>query len=353
MSKGGAETQLIKLALFLKSLGYEILIISLKPINEFDIDYEKEGIPVIFLQNWYGNTIQNLSTIYSEIKNAKPKLVIAFMFVAIICARIYKLLFRYNLISSVRIGVLPRKWYLPYLLTYGLDDVLVYNSHASKLNFEKKLFSDKNGLVINNAIRIPKLNDCFTVKTEKEPFVWICLAHFRWNKDYNTLFKAIQLIKDYNFRVDIIGEYNDKNNPSEFIKNLNIGSKVNILGFKQDVSPYLKSADAFVLSSFSEGMPNALLEAMAYNKPVVVSNIECNIEIVNKSNCGFLFNSSDEKDLASKMQKMMDLSHSQRLYFGMSGRSYIHSCFSEKTILNNWLDIIDPYTKDKNLVLSE
>lgn len=353
MSKGGAETQLIKLALFLKSLGFEILIISLKPINEFDIDYKKEGIPVIFLNNWNRNTIPNLKSIYSEINNIKPDLVIAFMFVAIIVARIYKLYFRYSLISSVRIGVLPQKWYLPYLFTNGLDDALVYNSNASKLNFEKKLFSDKNGLVINNAIKIPDLEDCYKLKTEKEPFVWICLAHFRWNKDYNTLFKAVKLIKDYNFRVDIIGEYNHKNNPSEFIKELNIESKVNVLGFKQNVSSYLKEADAFVLSSFSEGMPNALLEAMAYQKPVVVSDIDCNSEIVNESKCGFLFKRSDEEDLARKMLEMMNISDSQRLTYGMCGRSYIHSHFSEKTVFSNWLDLISRNTNNKNLVLSE
>ena len=353
MSKGGAETQLIKLALFLKSLNFEICIISLKPINEFEIDYEKEGIPVLFIQDWTKNPIKNLQLIYAKIKAFKPDVLIAFMFIAIIFARIYKLIFKYKLISSVRIGVLPQKWFLPYLFSTGLDDVIVYNSKASKINFEKKLFADKNGLVINNGISIPEIQNCQVKKVENEPFRWVCLAHFRWNKDYNTLFKAIRLIKDLNFRVDIIGEYTEKNSPLEYIKSLDIESHVNILGFKQDVSQYLQSADAFVLSSFSEGMPNALLEAMAYAKPVVVSDIDCNVEIVNESKCGFLFKCSDEHELAKRMLEMMNLSASQRLNLGILGRSYIENNFAEKNVLNDWLNLIDQYSNDRALILSK
>jgi glycosyltransferase involved in cell wall biosynthesis len=351
LSKGGAETQLIKLAVFLKSLNFEVSIISLKAINEFEIDYEKEGIPVLFIDHWYRNPLKNLQTIYTKIKSFKPDVVIAFMFVAILFARFYKLLLKYKLISSVRIGVLPTKWYLPYLLSNGLDDVLIYNSYASKLNFEKILFADKNGLVINNGISIPNLQDCHIVKADSEQFVWVCLAHFRWNKDYNTLFKAVQLLKGFNFRVDIIGEYTLKNSPLEYIKSLNISSHVNVLGFKQNVSQYLKSADAFVLSSFSEGMPNALLEAMAFCKPVVVSDIDCNAEILDVSRCGFLFGCSNEHDLAKKMIDMMNLSQEQRMNLGMRGRSYIQNHFAEKKVMNSWLNLINQYSKNRELIL--
>lgn len=347
LSKGGAETQLLKLALYLKSLHFEICIISLKSINEFDINYEKEGIPVLFIQEWNKKPLKNLQIIYSKIRDFKPDVVIAFMFIAIIFARLFKFIFKYKLISSVRIGVLPLKWYLPFVLSYGLDDVLVYNSNASKVNFEKKLFADKKGIVINNGIAIPKLEDFQFKNNDPDPFIWVCLAHFRWNKDYNTLFKAVKLLKSYNFRLDIIGEYTDKNSPLDYIKSLEIDSHVNVLGFKQNVSPYLNSANAFVLSSFSEGMPNALLEAMAYSKPVVVSDIQCNVEIINKANCGFLFKCSDEHDLAKKMVAMMHLAPTERNKLGMRGRAYIQENFSETRVMNDWLNLIDQHSNTK------
>lgn len=353
MSKGGAETQLIKVALFLKSLNYQVLTISLMPINEFDIDFEKEGIPVIFLKNWRKHSLNNLQLLNKTIREFKPDIVIAFMFIAIIFARLFKILLKFKLISSVRIAVLPAKWYLPFILTSGIDDIIVYNSKASKVNFEKNIFADKNGIVINNAIHIPDLMIQSLADLKNKKFVWVCLAHFRWNKDYNTLFKAIALIKHLNFRVDIVGEYTDQNNPFSIIKELNIESHVNVLGFKQNATQYLDNSDAFVLSSFSEGMPNALLEAMAFSRPVVVSNIDCNVEILNASGCGFLFKKSDEYDLAIKMMEMMKRTSQERNIMGLNGRNYIQKSFEEEKVMENWLTIINQFSGRKELILSK
>lgn len=350
MSKGGAETQLIKVALFLKSLDYEILIISLKHINEFDIKYEKEGIPVLFLNNWNLNPIANSRLLYQTIKAFKPDTVIAFMFIAIIFARLLKSLLKFRLISSIRIAVLTRKWYLPFIVTSGLDDAIVYNSKASKQNFENRWFIDKKGIVINNGITIPVLTSQANCGMPGGKFLWVCIAHFRWNKDYNTLFKAIAKLKGMNFRVDIIGEYNNQNNPFPVIKELKIEEYVNILGFKHNTASYLENADAFLLSSFSEGMPNALLEAMSYSKPVVVTDIECNNEVLNASGCGYLFEQKNEHDLAAKMVDMMNMSLEERNTLGENGRDYIQKNFAEDGVMNSWLKLINQYSENQEVI---
>ncbi len=348
MCKGGAETQLVKVALFLSSLGCTVQIISLKPINEFEINYDKEGIPVLFLKNWSRDPVANCRILYKSVKEFKPDIVIAFMFIAIIFARILKLLLNFRLISSIRIAVLTRKWYIPFLMTSGLDDAIVFNSRSSKANFENKGFTRKKGIVINNGIFIPQINPKIQIETKE--FIWVCIAHFRWNKDYVTLFKAIAILKGLNFRVNIIGEYNHHNNPFRIIKDLDIEDHVNVLGFKQHTAQYLDDADAFVLSSFSEGMPNALLEAMAYSKPVVVTNIECNNEVLHSSGCGFLFNQGDEYDLADKMLSMMNLSVSARKVLGANGRGYIQKNFAEDGVMKNWLKIINQYSSNPELI---
>lgn len=344
MSKGGAETQLVKIALFLKSLDYEVLIISLKDIDEFDINYEKEGIPVLFLKNWSLNPVANCRMLYQTIKAFKPDIVIAFMFIAIIFARLLKILLKFRLISSIRNAVLTRKWYLPFIVTSGLDNAIVYNSNASKQNFENRGFIDKKGIVINNGITIPVINSEQNGTMGDGKFVWVCIAHFKWNKDYNTLFKAIAKLKGLNFRVDIIGKYNTQNNPFPLIRQLKIEEYVNILGFKHNAAHYLQHADAFILSSFYEGMPNALLEAMSYSKPVVVTDIECNHEVLNASRCGYLFKQKNEHDLAAKMVDMMNMSLEERNTLGENGRDYIQKNFGEDGVMENWLKLINQYS---------
>lgn len=347
MCKGGAETQLIKVALFLKSLHYTVLIISLTPINEFDIDYEKNGIPVYFLKKWKRYPFSNCNSLYRTVKSFKPDVVVAFMFIAIIFARILKRIFKFPLISTIRIGVLPQKWYLPFLLTSGLDDQIVYNSQASRKAFEEQRLVGKTGSVINNSISIPSLIDKEYKNRSNNLFLWVCIAHFRWNKDYLTLFKAVALLKGMNFRLDIIGEINGQSWPFQVINELGIKDHVRILGFRKDADEFLQSADGFVLSSFSEGMPNALLEAMANAKPVVVTDIDCNKELLDQAVCGLLSKKGNEHDLAAKMVQMMQMSTDERAELGWKGRIHIIDHFSEEKVMNHWLALVRRYAEVK------
>ncbi|TKC03695.1 glycosyltransferase [Pedobacter frigoris] len=342
MSKGGAETQLLKVALFLRDNGHKVLIISLKPIDEFNGVLEKSGISLVFLGKWGRNTFSNLSMLWNAVKIFRPDVIVAFMFIAIIFARLLKLRLKFRLISTIRISVIPKKWYLLFKLTSGLDDAVVYNSVASKNNFEVQNFGLKNGLVINNGISI---NICSNeVREEENLFTWVCVAHFRWNKDYLTLFKAVTLIKERKFRLDIIGELNSEIWPYEIIKEMGISEHVRILGFKPNASYYLERSDAFVLSSFSEGMPNAILEAMAYGRPVVVTDIDGNRELVQQAGCGFLCERQNEYSMAANMLKIMDMHPLERNKLGAKGKMHIEKSFGEEKVMNEWMQLIEQLT---------
>ncbi len=341
MSKGGAETQLVKVALHLQSNFNKVLIISLKPIDQFNGDLKKMGLNVLFLKKWSTHSLSNLKIIYNTIKRYKPNVVIAFMFIAIIFARVFKLIFKFKLISTIRNSVIHKKWYLPFKITSSIDDAVVFNSFASKKNFENWNLVKKNAIVINNGIALPTLAYNTGVNTKQDHFVWVCIAHFSYNKDYQTLFKAISLIKNRNFTVNIIGELNNATWPYKLVEDLHIKDHINILGFKQNINTYLYEADAFVLSSHSEGMPNAILEAMAHAKPIVVTAIDGNNELLQEGNCGFLCKKQDEHDMAHNMLKVMGLSAEERAKIGLNGRKYIQSHFKEEMVMNNWTKLIN------------
>jgi glycosyltransferase involved in cell wall biosynthesis len=224
-------------------------------------------------------------------------------------------------------------------MTTVLDVAVVYNSAAYKINFESRNRRLKQGIVIHNGIFIPE--EVSILAEKGDVFKWICVGHFRWNKDYPTLFKAIALIKDRNFSLDIIGEMGDATWPYQMIEELNIKERVNLLGFQPDTSVYLKQADAFVLSSFSEGMPNAVLEAMAYALPVLVTDIDGNNELLKAVKCGFLFEKQDEYDLAGKLLNIMNMTVTARKALGESGRQYLKTEFSEASVMQQWKALIE------------
>ncbi len=340
--RGGAETQLLKVASFLKTQQKEVLIISLKPVNYFD--FKKEGVAVVFLNNWYGNFFLNCSTLFKTVRAFNADVVVAFMFIAIIFARLLKIWFRFKLISTIRISVINRKWYLPFKITSNLDDIVVYNSNASKVSFERLNLANRNSLVINNSIAIPIVVPKNIKSENGRPFVWICVAHFKYNKDYLTLFKAISLLKESNIRLDIVGNLHGETWPLKTVQNYKIQHKINLVG-QQNPAEYLEKADAFVLSSFSEGMPNAVLEAMAFNKPIVVSDIACNVELVDDAKCGFLFEQGNEFDLAEKMMSIMALTDQERTELGQRGRTHIEHNFSEDKVMEDWLTVVNDVNK--------
>ena len=342
LGKGGAETQLIKIARFLKLQNKEILIISLKHKNDFSAILMQEGINVLLLKNnWTLNFIPNIYNLFRTIKNYKPDVTIAFMFIAIIVARILKGCFRFRLISSVRAARIDKKWEAMFRLTSKLDDIVVFNSFASKAIFEKDNLTRKEGIVIKNAVTVPYY-DCLEITTNG-PFKWISVAHFRVDKDYQTLFKAIAILKKNNFQIDIIGDLYDLKWPEQMILELGIQDRVNLLGFKSDCSDYLKNSNALILSSFSEGMPNAILEAMAYSKPVVASDIDSISEIFRDFQGGLLFRTGDPVDLAEKMLAIMKMKEGELKNMGAAGRINILNNFEESLVLKQWLQLVETF----------
>jgi glycosyltransferase involved in cell wall biosynthesis len=77
---------------------------------------------------------------------------------------------------------------------------------------------------------------------------------------------------------------------------------VRVLGFRKDVRPLLAAADAFVLSSWREGLSFAVLEAMSIGLPTLVSDAPGNVEAV--GDAGLVFRRGDEQGLADALGKL-------------------------------------------------
>lgn len=94
-------------------------------------------------------------------------------------------------------------------------------------------------------------------------------------KGYNHLIKAFSLVikKNSHARLFIIGSGDKKESLQNLINELEIGSYVTLLGGNSNPYKYMKKADLYVLSSLSEGFPNALVEAMAVQTPIL--SVDC------------------------------------------------------------------------------
>lgn len=98
------------------------------------------------------------------------------------------------------------------------------------------------------------------------------------HKGIDFLFEALSKIS--NVHLDIFGKINDEAYWLKQIKDKGLERKVSFRGICLDLSEKLQEYDIFVLPSLTEGMSNALLEAMAVGLPCIITNISANLEIV-------------------------------------------------------------------------
>ena len=68
----------------------------------------------------------------------------------------------------------------------------------------------------------------------------------------------------------------------------------------------MKSCDIFVFPSLQEGLPVALMEAMACGLPCVASEIRGNVDLINEDKNGYLFNKKRENDLLNAFRKAIN-----------------------------------------------
>ena len=100
--------------------------------------------------------------------------------------------------------------------------------------------------------------------------VVISVGRLAKQKNFPLLLKAFSLVVE---RVDacliIVGEGSERAELEELINELGLKDRVDLPGYRENVHPYVARSDLFVLSSDFEGMPNALVEAIAVGVPVV------------------------------------------------------------------------------------
>jgi glycosyltransferase involved in cell wall biosynthesis len=87
---------------------------------------------------------------------------------------------------------------------------------------------------------------------------------------------------------------------------LNVTGRVRFLGPRDDIPELLAAADLFVLPSLKEGLPLALLEAMAARKPIVATATAGSSEVVDHGETGWLVPAADSSALASAISELLD-----------------------------------------------
>ncbi|MGE0254624.1 MAG: glycosyltransferase [Alphaproteobacteria bacterium] len=140
---------------------------------------------------------------------------------------------------------------------------------------------------------------------------WIVLAVGRLHrqKAFDVLLPAFAMAARDRpaWRLVIIGDGEERKRLRDDADSLGIGHRVEWTGVVGDVGPWYRRASVFALPSRHEGMPNALLEAMAHGLPPVITDaLPGPLELVRDGESGLVVRAEDVADLAAALARLMD-----------------------------------------------
>ena len=124
-------------------------------------------------------------------------------------------------------------------------------------------------------------------------------------KNHQVVIKALALVDNPNIHYVIAGKGPLLSYLTKLSKDLGLEKNVHFLGYRTDVYQIYSSSDIALLPSLQEGLPVALMEAMAIGLPIICSKIRGNVDLLDEDLGGFLFNPLDEESLYLQLIKLI------------------------------------------------
>lgn len=112
------------------------------------------------------------------------------------------------------------------------------------------------------------------------------------------------------------------------------------LGYQANVPDYLRAADIFVLPTRMEGLPNALLEAMATGLPCIASNIGGNVDLIVNGETGLVFESENAEQLTDLLLRLLR-SDAQRREFGRRARETVEARYAITQVAEQYITLYE------------
>ena len=160
--------------------------------------------------------------------------------------------------------------------------------------------------------------------------LWVgSVARLEPVKNFSCLVRAAAALRASvpGLRVSIFGEGSERRMLEELVVAERLQGVVTLHGFTADVPETVSGFDCFVLSSFHEGLPMSLLEAMAAGVPPVCSRVGGMAELIQPGETGLLFESNDHEELAACLMKMYK-SRQEARRIGLAAQHRIRESYS-------------------------
>lgn len=345
---GGAERQVLSLGERLRARGHAIALVVLRPPLEeqcstrlpiFHLNMRKTAASIIRSARWGGRFLRAF----------QPDIVHSHGFHGNMMARLFRLMGAAPTPIATIHNVYEGGWMrmMAYRLTDRLSTLTTAVSQTAADRFIRlRAIPVGKCIVVANGID----TDAFATDAKRRnamrremgvssEFVWIAAGRIVPAKDYPNLMRAFAMVvvEEPRAQLWIAGEAADLEEQARLAHltaELRVEDRAKRLGLRRDLPALLDAADGFVLSSAWEGMPLALGEAMAMEKPVVATDVGGVREMAG-DDCT-LVPAKDDRALADAMLRVMRMPAREQQAMGQAARKRICEQFSMDAKVEEW-----------------
>jgi glycosyltransferase involved in cell wall biosynthesis len=365
---GGAETQVVNMAVGLSRRGWDVEIVTMLPLCPPQPDFCGAPVRVTSLEMERGpRSLAGFRRFLSEVRERRPDVVHSHMAHASLMARTARpfcpmpvlicTLHGHKMYSVKAGGAAVRE--LAHRLTDGLADITTAVSEAAGARYARVgAVSRKRLMVIPNGIPVEAYTPNQAVRMRerrnlnlRDEFAWLAVGRLEEVKDYATMLRAFPSVLEANAAqvLLIAGAGSQRPRLEALAEDLGIAPRVRFLGIRTGIPQLMQAADAFVLSSVFEGMPLAMLEAGLSGLPMVATRVGGNAEVLPHEQRRLLAPPRRPRELGLAMRRVACLSDAARRAMGEAARAFVLSRFGMDTILDQWEELYTSLLERKGI----
>jgi glycosyltransferase involved in cell wall biosynthesis len=354
LSTGGAEMMLYKLISKMNRDNFETQVMSLTDIGPVGEKIQAEGIPVEALGMKRGIPDPRiLFKLARFLKKKRPDIIQSWMYHADLAGGL----------AAKMSGGIPVLWNIRHSnldptgnkkttlwtvkgcawLSNRLPSKIICCSYASKEVHSRIGYDENKMIVIPNGFDVNAFSPSEDARKKTRRLLGLCdettliglIARFDPQKDHKSFFQAAGILhKNYpDVHLVLCGDGVTQDNPiiRTWVNEADVESVTHLLGRWDDMSSLQAALDMAVSSSYGEGFPNVLGEAMACGVPCVVTDVGDSARII--GNTGFVVPPRNAAALATSLKRMIDLGE-ERKKLGMLAQKRIEDNYSLDKIVS-------------------
>ena len=178
---------------------------------------------------------------------------------------------------------------------------------------------------------------------ENDNFIFLFVGRIVKDKGIEELVQAFDIISQNraDLKLILLGRREDHLDPisADSDNTLNNNKHIIYEGYQLDIRPFLAMADCFVFPTYREGLPNVLLQACAFNLPVIASRVTGNTDIISEGENGLFFEAGNTSSLLEKMNLLLS-SPNLRDSMSQNSRTFIKAKYNREFV---WDSLLNEY----------